>query len=778
EKVRARHGKLLAALEPAIVMNRFRAFGGIDCHSIFGEILSTVRGMSPAIAVPSLASPLAGWDLIDAAYLETISPLRPEEVVRYFDGATPTWRHATCADIPSRAAVAEIGRCLADAQGSKDDCSLQLIRAAGGEGKTTLLLQAAAAAAKSGGWNVLWRPAPRVGLPPEHISALDPAEHWLIVADDAENLVRDLSEAARLLHAAGRSHVHFLLAARDADWLHVHGDWQSWGTLLKRHPDILLRELRDDDANMLVEAWQKYGNDGLRELASLPSTGKQVAALLDAVHGAAAARDEGSFFGGLLAVRFGPDGLRNHVVALLTRLKAARIEDNDRNLFDALLHVAACHAVGISGLDERVLADLVGVDQDWVQTLVVNPLGEEAAAVRSARHVLTRHSKVAAAILVAAEQNLGADIAEVWGAIVRQTVQTSRNGGVSYQTHSKIIHAGPRLQRELPPQFTEQRRKEIAIVVAEVSGMALPERLDCIVDLGKTYRNAGDFAAAVQVFRNNLPAAPNKVDFAEVIRGYWYEWGVAEGSAGDDASHRAVDAWLQGLSLSDHLKTAPITSVQAKLTCAGLGVAFGKLAEPRPDCPFARALRSAAYLGRLTTSDPKALGYFNKNDLAADRIDTPQPKNSEEAIGWLTTAVAQAGHELQDPLLKGLLKPEDVSFNMLREFFNAMQPAPARSRRNTSPSAPSAESAKLLGLRNDLEESINAGVERVLTQAWQSVPADTAEEDRFKIARRNAAQEITRLSPRIRRQVGAYFHTQKWEPLKASTPRDQGGSVD
>jgi hypothetical protein len=673
-KVKEKHGKLLAAVEPAIVMNRFRAFGGIDCHSIFGDILSTLKGMSPPAAVASaLASPLAGWELIDTVYLAALSALRPDEVVRYFDGATPTWRHATCLDIPSRAAVTVIIRRLNEARRTDASCSLQLIRAAGGEGKTTLLLQAATAAAKSGDWNVLWRPVSRVGLPPELISTLDPAKHWLIVADDADNLVRDLSEAARLLHEAGRSHVHFLLAARDADWRYSYGDQQSWGTLLKQHPDILLRELRNDDANMLVEAWRKYGNDGLRALASLPDTDQQVAALLDAVQGAGAARDEGSFFGGLLAVRFGPDGLRKHVVALLTRLMEAEVKGSNRNLFDALLYVAACHAVGIPGLDEKVLADLLGVDPEWVQTRVVNPLGEEAAAVRSAGHVLTRHTTVAAAILIAAEQDLGADIAEVWSAIVRQTVKTGGDGGVSRQTHSKIVHAGPRLQRALPPLFTEQRRKEIAVSAAKASVIAEDDRLSYVVDLGKTYRTAGDFAAAVKVFRDNLNSAEGKVDFAKVIRGYWYEWGLAEGVKCEVPVKALANCWLGLISLSDHLKPAPITSENAKLICSGLGVVFGKLAEPRTDCPFARARRASAYLGRLTTSDPKALGYFDNYDRAADKIYTPHPKNIEEAISWLKTAAAQASRELQDSFLKALLKPEQVSFKMLQNCLSAYE---------------------------------------------------------------------------------------------------------
>jgi len=774
EKVKEKHGRLLTAVEPAIVMNRFRAFGGIDCHSIFGEIHSTLREMSLSAAVtPTVASPLAGWELIDTAYLNALEPLRPEEVVRFFDGATPTWRHATCADVPSRAAVAEITRRLVAIRDGKAGCSLQLIRAAGGEGKTTLLLQAAAAAATSEGWSVLWRPAPRLGLPPEHIATLDPTKYWLIVADDAENLVRDIGASASLLHETGRSHIHFLLAARDTDWRNFQGDQQPWSTMLTLHSDILLRELINEDANLLVGAWQKYGSEGLRELSSFPSTDTQVAALLNAVHGASSARDEGSFFGGLLAVRFGPDGLRNHVITLLTRIKEGRIRNSDHTLFDALLYIAVCHAFGIPGIDENVLADLVGVPREWVQTLVVNPLGEEAAAVRNAGHVLTRHDKVAAAVVVAAEQYLDADIAEIWSAIVGQTVQTSLNGGVTRQTHSKIIHAGPRLQNELPKQFTKKRRVEIATIVAKASVKALPERLDCVVDLGKTYRIAGDFAAAAQLFRENLDIAPRKIDYLEVIRGYWYEWSLAEGARCEIPAKTLADGWLALISLSDHLQPAPITPERAKRSCDGLGVAFGSLAEPRSDCPFARARRSAAYIGQLAYPDQKALTYFGKHDLDADKIGTPRPKSAEEAVDWLAIAATKAGPELQDPFLKGLIRPERVSFNMLREFLRSATHPPARARSYNLPPgamAPNANDTRSVQWRSPHEEMVTIGIARVVKEAWDAVSHDTAPEERFKTARRNAENSISRLSPYIKREVRAHLSAENWATLKSVDP--------
>ena len=60
---------------------------------------------------------------------------------------------------------------------------------------------------------------------------------------------------------------------------------------------------------------------------------------------------------------------------------------------------------------------------------------------------------------------------------------------------------------------------------------------------------------------------------------------------------------------------------------------------------------------------------------------------------------------------------------------------------------------------------------RELTEAWDAVPPETESEDRFRVARWNADQSISRLSPNIKRQVRAHFETQKWEPLKARAPK-------
>jgi SIR2-like domain len=783
-QVEQRYGKLLHAMNSAIILNRFRPFGGIDCHSIFTEVLSTLRGMSsPAVVASSVSSPLAGWERIDSTYLNSLPDLTPDEIVRYFDGALPTWSHAVSVAIPRRQVVAEITENLGKVAKENTARSMHLIRAAGGEGKSTVLLQAAADIARAGGWSVLWRSSLKESISPEQIANLDLARRWLIVADNADNVVGGLADSAYHLSQSGRAGVHFLLAARDADWRNARGPQEAWAEWLTHLPDIILRGISLEDARAVVTAWERLGSDGLRELSSVSDTAQRVAALESAVSDAGDELAEqqrrhrpqdGSFFGGLLTVRFGQNGLQAHVRAFLQRLENIRIEHSTSSLFDALLYVAACHGTGIPGIDERVLADLVGVPREWLQRQVVRPLGEEAAAVHNAGHVFTRHSHVAAAILVEGEETFGMDLAEVWAQLIRQTVKTSKSVGVSYETHSKILHAGPRLQRALPQQISKERRKTIAIAAARADYEAQPERLGPLIGLAQTLRLANDLAAATTLLRQQLSKVSSLEDASERIRSYWYEWGVCEGLAGDTAGHHAAGAWLQGISISDHLNPAPIDDERSKLSCAGLGIAFSKLAEPDPDCPYAKARRAVAYLGRLTSNDPKAIRFFNIHDREGDKLKTPYPRDVREAIAWLTAGIAQAGRELQDPFLKALVEPDQVSFSMLENILSQDSTPKARTPHSAKPTTPSGatlSAAELLQRLRPVKDPIQVGIERVVKEAWTGLPANTAADQRFQLAIQSAKQSISRLSPSIKRQVGAYFQTRNWDPLKSNEPK-------
>lgn len=668
--VQARYGHLIDKLQPAIARGVFRAYGGVDCQTIFGEILAERAALSTAPEALSsdepLVSPLPGWQCFDADSLRAMAPLNKAEALRYFDGAVPTWRHALSDLVPRREAVASI---LKRRENLTDDSpSMQLIRAAGGEGKTTVLLQAAVDAVMNEGVRILWRPSPRLSFSPEQLESLDPSYQWLIVADDAENLVKQIGEAASSLYQAYRANVDFLLAARDADWKASGGDRVAWAQWLQYQPDEVLRGITEGDAGLIVEAWDKAG--GLRELAKETNPSLRPEVFLKAVNDAAASDDsrrgDGSFFGGLLAVRFGEAGLRAHVREFLAQLRGVSIFNSERTLADALLYVAACHGAGISGLDENVLADLLGVPRDWIGSRVIRPLGEEAAAVSGGGRVFTRHSQVAAAVLLEAEAALDLDLAEVWARLVRQTVKTSTEVNVHHETHARVIHAGPRLQKNLPQQLPEARRKTIAIAAAKASVAAEPDRLSRIVDLAQTYRKADKVPEAIKLLREQLVTAQGKIDYAEIIRGYWYEWSVCEGKGCKEHSVALANAWLGGISLSDRLNPAQITDERIKLSCAGLAVAFGAQASAVEGGAYALALRAVIDIGRRVSLDPRAESYFVSHEKAADKLGTPCPKDLDEAMAWLTAGVNAAGGTIVDSELAKLATPGKLSFSTLR----------------------------------------------------------------------------------------------------------------
>ena len=662
--VLAKYGALLGKAQAAVTSGALHLYGGIDCHSIFGEISEALNAAVVAPTAQVLASPMPGWELVTSAFLDGLPKLDSAEAVRYFDGASPSWRHAVSGAIPRRNVLSRITTGWAGL--SDDQCSLQLIRAAGGEGKSTLLMQTAVEAVNQNDCGVLFRPSPQAGLSPDVVTALDETKQWLIVIDDADNVVESIYQCLSALHRARRANVDFLVAARDTDWNGARGDNRPWGQLCARLPDIVLRGVEDDvDARAIVNAWAAFGEEGLRGLVNYGTPEEMTAALRRSVYASPSDRNDGSLLGGLLDVRFSPQALRDHVRELLTRLGGQTIKRSPHTLQDALVYVAACHSAGVSGINAIVLADLLKVPREWLNSLVIRPLGDEAAGAVSGGHVFTRHRKVADAVLAEAELNLGIDLGEVWAAIIKQTVKSGMSVQVG-QTHGETLHIGPTLERTLPSAILETRRRDIAIAAAKSAVENMTDWLGCVVDLGKTYRNAKMPQEAVAVFRGGLATAKNTQDYDEVVRGYWYEWGVCEGVRIDNARDQFADAWLQSLSLSDHLNPAPITLNQVKFSCSGLGVAFGKLAEVRPDCPFALARRATAWLGRRSTSDSRNIGYFDNYDREADRFGTPKPQDFPEALDWLRNGAEAAGLRLTDARLVELADPKSLSFEHLR----------------------------------------------------------------------------------------------------------------
>jgi hypothetical protein len=676
EVIEQKYAALIEGVRPEIG-NRFQAYGGIDAHSVFGEMVKRVRkkqgeqltraimhgvkGVKETEPPVEQVSPLTGWILVDDTFLGSLPELTPAEAVRYFDGAVPTWRHALSEAIPRRGHVEKLMADLDKAAGGGGDSSLHLILAASGEGKSTLLLQTAVDVSRREGWRVVARPAPGIALKPDEVLGLDDRGHWLIVSDDAEELVDDLEACARAL--LGKRNVHFLLAARDTDW-RWKGQKTQWENLLQYERPEPLRGITDEDAAALVAAWERLGDEALGSLAEIEPE-QRVAFFQKAVR-ASLEDDEqqGALLGGLLETRYGPDALRAHVRSLLVRLQAVPIRGSAKTLYDALVYIAACHCGRGPGLSLPVLADLLGVDRQWVGTEVIRPLGEEAAAVGGAVTARTRHPRIAEAIVQEADASFETDLAEVWAAIVRQTIQTSHDtgGGVERSSFNYIAHAGPHLVDDMH-MLVPERRSAIALAAARAGVAAQPERLDAVADLARTHRALKQPAEGAAVLRARRSTDTMAVDRD---RGYWYEWGTCEGHA----DNPAAAAWLQGLSLSDRLNPGSISDEQVKLSCAGLGVAFGKV-KSRGDDVFARALRAAAVVGmagleseeqKTRRTDYRTRGYFNRYHKQADMLGAPQPDGLTEAVDWLQEGVRAAHARLNDAELADLAVPDGVTF--------------------------------------------------------------------------------------------------------------------
>ena len=86
------------------------------------------------------------------------------------------------------------------------------------------------------------------------------------------------------------------------------------------------------------------------------------------------------------------------------------------------------------------------------------------------------------------------------------------------------------------------------------------------------------------------------------------------------------------------------------------------------------------------------------------------------------------------------------------------------------PSAPE-PAQKPIRSHSPHEQRVQEGIERVLKEAWESVPDETPPENRFKVARAHASDIAGRLSPHIKREVRKHFETQKWEQLKHCDPK-------
>lgn len=606
---------------------------GSDCYAY---PLPTNGGENKAPAWP--APP--GWAVLDRAGLEGLKrEITPEEAGRFFDGVEPDWALAQCADLPRRAIVGELLERLARRH-SAERPLLVLLTGPGGEGKSMAWRQAAVALfEREPGLRLLWREDETAPLSAAQVQNL-PAGPWLIASDAADMQIRSLHEALQTL-ARSRPDLRILLAARDSDWRAGGGESLDWRRFEMQRE--VLSGVSQADAGLITDAWRHFhATDGLDEHADLARR------LFEAAKDEEK-RGDGALLGGVLVLRKG-EGLRAHVHALLARLEQTRLTKS-ASLRDALGYIAAMDAEGLDFLSRPVLAEALDCKPADLSKNVLFPLGKEAAA-SGGTLIHTRHRRIAALVIDILREELGEDVDCFYVRLARAAL-IARVNGIHIPSLADWKH-------NLSKHFAGKNQHELAIAIGRTILEQNPvEASLAAVSLAKIYRLAGEPGEGAELLRGFRGEVGD-------LRGFWYEWGTCAGEAGN----QALSAWLGGWSLADQTEAAPPGNDQAKLSLAGLGVAFAGLHQQYLDRVFLEARHAAGQLGLRLRLDAKAQGYFERY-LAETEQQGVQATTLAGAIERLRLGLQRAWEcsaERDRPVIP---KPQAMQFEGLRQLFAA-----------------------------------------------------------------------------------------------------------
>jgi hypothetical protein len=586
-----------------------------------------------------------GWQLVDSDFLDARrKDVEEQEVLRFFDGSVPTWRLALSPIIPRRAVVSDLSDWLREDSGSRP--RVALLVGPGGEGKTTAFFQAISTLIEiDPSWKVLWRHDDNRTIEPVDLRKLRGGKRWLIATDDADLIAQDLFAVIKTLQVEGLGEFSFLFACRDTDWRSAGGDSLPWFT----HSDFYRKELSglgEEDAQQIIWAWSQYGPKGLGQLAGKDPK-EAVQALIVAATKEAELK-EGAFFGAMLKVRIG-HALREHLTALLNRLHDRKIH-HGVTLRDAFAYIAAMHAEGLTFLSKAVLAQVLGCQLGELKPKILGPLGKEAAAVSAGRVLLTRHRAIARNAVDILSETFDQDVDELYLDLAR--------AATSAREHSHM----PEIKRwryNFSQHFLESGRSDLAIRIGTTLLNAEIDNIRLRVHLAKLYREMGESDEAVRLFR----------EYKEpIVSGALYEWGIAEGTSGN----QPFAAWLQAHSLADQVIDSPPNNMQARISLSGLGVTFHMLFTDYNNHMFVDARYAVATLGLKLPPDTTSRSYFEKYQQEAHDLGAPE-MDIHTAFDKFESAVRILAELLGTevfPALSRLAVPGNLSFNGLRRLLD------------------------------------------------------------------------------------------------------------
>ncbi|MBE9012603.1 metallophosphoesterase [Pseudanabaenaceae cyanobacterium LEGE 13415] len=615
-----------------------------------------------APAFPKVKPP-EGWNIENDASLATRraslekTELSEEEALQYFDGGTPGWRLALSQTIDRREIVADLHNTLITGQG-QDKPSVILLLGAGGEGKSTAVYQTIVDLITADStWQVLWRHDPEVGLSLKNITSLpEDGRKWLVASDDADSIAADVFKIVKELYRKERDDIQFLLTCRDTDWIaseqesYPVRDWLSVSNFHRKD----ISGLSDRDATIVVQAWQRFGDRGLGELAGKPET--EAVKLL--VHSARteATIGEGAFFGAMLKMRLG-DQLKEHLRVMLHRFASREIPGGD-TLLRAFAYIAAMHSEGLMILSKPVLSEALNCDPKALKMKVLFPLGKEAAATQAGRFIFTRHRRIAQASIEILQEQFGEDLDELYMELGKAAM-TAGARDIHIPEYSTWKH-------KLPQHFIQKGNVDLGIAIAEEMLAGTPHDAHLLVTLGKLYKQHDRAEQASQLFRSKVGQVLNNED----NRVLYAAWGTVEA----DLEHRALAVWINAISLADQTAQGCIDNQQASIGFTIFGLNVIKLYEKFNDRIFAEGQSAVAHLGLLIatpTSDPTGYQYFQnflKNGRGLNIPEMTVRTAFQTFLDALEAAYQVCGEK--HLFVDRLLPPSDLTFDGLHYLIN------------------------------------------------------------------------------------------------------------
>lgn len=594
-----------------------------------------------------IPAPPEDWHIIDWAYLQrrlTNEALKPNTLIRYFDGRNPTLRDALAEqeEVPRRSIVGELRKKLEDA--FQQGLGVTVLLGGGGEGKSTVFLQTICDLLRNESVKYVILPkkiSSHVPLSEEYLLSLPEDQGtWLIAADDAESIARNISISVSRLNQEGRKDIHFFLCCRDTDWRGIGANRLEWASNTDYFDDkSRLFGLKDDDAASIITAWRTANSMG--SIASV-SDEKAIQQLVDYAR-SESTQAEGSLLGAMLRTRIGESrspAMREHVQRLLNRL-----EDRDKTkpygqhyLLRAYAYIAAFHLENLFLLTEAILAQALGISQEQLQTDVIGLLGKEAGIatkpigrqpftfkvgretipLNSKKILLTRHKAIAETasdLLFNKVERFNPEAIYTW--LYEKTVKYFDVRDSNKEARNNRV-PDMKAWRKLPDYFFDSNRQELAIELAKLAIEDDKTDSSHIIRLASFYlenKQVEEKVAAqkaVKLYRDTF----RRLAHYRKDSVYYNKWATAEGRA----KHYEVSIWLDALGINDTThSTSTYTASKNyaitdhyKLAMAGMSYDFQALYEQTEEhlpeqTIFLRAWRAIVQFG-------VELRWSNKSD--------------------------------------------------------------------------------------------------------------------------------------------------------------------